>query len=122
MTHYSERLPLEVEQGAVRRLSFATDVVKTDGGGEVRNARWSVPLRTYELSFPTAHRNNTVYQRVLYLYNLTLGGLHSFDMAEWTDNTHSTIVKVRFDSSLAITGIDRNLDHIETLTLVEVRT
>lgn len=121
MTHYATRLPRQIEVGAVRRLKYSVDVVTTDGGAEVRNARWSAPLRSYELSFPSAPRDDPVYQAVIDLYVLTGGGLHSFDMAEWVDNTHSTIVPVRFDSPLQITGLDHRLDHIDTLTLVEVR-
>ncbi len=122
MTHLTNRLPKQIEVGAVRRLRYSTDVVKMDGGGEVRNARWSAPLREYDISFPASKRDGVVYQEILALYDLTLGGLHSFDMAEWVDGSEMTIVPVRFDSPLTITGIDRNLDHIDTMTLVEVRT
>ena len=121
MTHFTHRLPRQIEVGAIRRLQYSTTVVKTDGGGEVRRARWSAPLRSYDISFPAAKRDDAVYQAVLYLYELTLGGLHSFDMAEWVDEAEATIVPVRFDSPLTILGINRRLDHIETLTLVEVR-
>ena len=105
----------------MRHLEYSTQVVETDGGGEVRNARWAAPLRTYEISFPTAQRNDPIYRAVLALYAAAQGGLHSFNFAEWVDETASTIVPVRFDSALSITGIDRRLDHIETLTLKEVR-
>lgn len=121
MTHYSDRLPQQVEVGAIRHLTYSNEVVKTDGGSEVRNARWSTPLRSYEISFPTATRDNAVYLAVLRLYDLTLGGTHTFDFAEWVDNSLSTVVQVRFDSPLSIQGVDIHHDHIETLTLVEVR-
>ena len=121
MAHLADRLPTQIEQGAVRRLEYSTQVVETDGGGEVRNARWAAPLRTYEISFPAAQRSDPTYRAVLALYAAALGGLHSFNFAEWVDESASTIVPVRFDSPLAITGLDRRLDHIETLTLKEVR-
>lgn len=119
--HLSDRLPSQVEQGAIRRLDYHTEVVTTDGGHEVRNARWSSPLRTYEISFPTSHRADDVYQAVIALYEKALGGLHSFDFKDWTDESGSTLVPVRFDTPLSITGIDRRLDKIEQLTLREVR-
>ncbi len=122
MSHLSTFLPREVEVGAIRRLSWSTEVVKTDGGAEVRNARWSAPLRSFEVSFPASKRDDPIYKAVIDLYEDTLGGLHSFNFTDWTDNTGSTTVPVRFDSPLSILGIDRRLDHIETVTLIEVRT
>ena len=121
MTHFAISLPAEIEIGAVRHLTYSNEVVTTDGGNEVRNARWSTPLRRYELTVPTSKRDGEAYKRVLDLYSLTMGGLHSFEFAEWVDDTRSTIVKVRFDGDLSITGIDRRHDHIEVFTLVEVR-
>lgn len=121
MTHFTDRLPTAIEVGAVRHLTYSTDVVTTDGGNEVRNARWETPLKRYELTIPVSKRSSSDYQQIISLYNMTLGGLHTFEFAEWLDETHSTIVTVRFDGELSITGVDRNLDHIETFTLVEVR-
>lgn len=121
MAHLGMRLPREVELGAVRRLEYSTEVVKTDGGHEVRNSRWSEPLRSYDLSFPPSRRDDPVYLAVITLYEAAKGGLHSFDIAEWIDETEATIIPVRFDSPLTINGIATHLDHIETLTLVEVR-
>lgn len=122
MTDFTDRLPSTVEQGALRRLSYATDVVTTDGGHEVRNARWATPLKTFEISFPTSRRDDDVYQAVVFLFEKTLGGLHTFLFKDWTDESGSSLIRVRFDSPLEITGIDRRLDHIEKLTLMEVRT
>ena len=121
MSHFTDRLPRNVEQGAVRSLKYSNDVVTTDGGFEVRNARWSTPLRTYEISFPTSTRTDATYLAVIALYQKTLGGTHSFDFQDWTDETGRTLVPVRFDTPLQITGIDIHHDHIEHITLVEVR-
>lgn len=121
MTHFTTRLPQQVELGAIRNLNYENEIVTTDGGYEVRNARWSSPLRTFEISFPTANRSDPVYQAVVALYAQTMGGLHSFEMIDWTDETGNTIVPVRFDTPLAIRGVDKYHDHIETLTLKEVR-
>jgi uncharacterized protein (TIGR02217 family) len=122
MAHLAATLPKQLEVGAVRKLNYSTEVVTTDGGREVRNARWATPLRTYEVSFPTALRQtDPVYQAVVSLYAAALGGLHSFSFVDWTDGTGSTIVPVRFDGPLTITGIDHRLDHIDQITLTEVR-
>lgn len=121
MAHLNTRLPEEVEIGAVRILEWGTEIVVTDGGHEVRNSRWSSPLRTYEVSFPHARRDDAVYEAVVALYEMAEGALHSFDFVDWTDETGSTIVPVRFDSPLEIATPAGHLDHIETLTLREVR-
>lgn len=119
MAHLAAFLPSEIEQGAVRHLDWGTEVVTTDGGHEVRNNRWSTPLRTFEVSFPTARRNDAIYTAVVGLFDQACGNLHSFNFRDWTQG--GEVIAVRFDSPLAIQGIDRNLDHIETLTLREVR-
>lgn len=119
--HLADTLPAQVEQGAVRDIDWGTEVVTTDGGYEVRNNRWAEPIRTFEISFPTAKRDDPIYQAVIALFEKAQGGLHSFNFRDWTDESGGTVVPVRFDSSLKITGIDRRLDHIETLTLREVK-
>ena len=119
MAHLTITLPRQVEQGAIRRLNYSNDIVTTDGGREVRIARWAQPLRHYEISFPAAVRTDAIYLAVISLYNASLGGLHSFNFTDWTDS--GTVVPVRFDTPLVITGLDINHDHIDTLTLIEVR-
>ena len=121
MAHLNTTLPIEIELGAIRRLRWETEVVTTDGGYEVRNSRWSSPLKTFEISFPPSTRDDPVYLAVIALYEAAQGGLHSFSFTDWTDETGGTVVRVRFDSPLEITGLATHLDHIETLSLVEVR-
>lgn len=119
MTHLASSLPSTVEQGAVRRVEWRTEVVETDGGYEVRNSRWAAPLRFFDVSFPTAKRStDTTYAAVIALYQEAQGSLHSFSFKDWSTGEQ---IAVRFDSPLTLTGLDRNLDHIETLTLREVR-
>lgn len=118
--HLPDYLPREIEIGAVRRLENQTEIVDTDGGYEVRNNRWSAPKRIFEVSFPTSTRDGTVYQDVIALYNLAQGGLHSFNFHDWTDESGGTVVPVRFDSPLEITGLATHIDHIETIVLKEV--
>lgn len=121
MAHLANYLPREIELGAIHRTTWETEVVTTDGGYEVRNARWSSPLRTFEVSFPPSLRDGTVYAEVKSLYEMTLGGLHSFNFRDWTDETGETVIAVRFDSPLEIEGIAQHLDHIASVTLKEVR-
>lgn len=118
MVDLASHLPAEVEIGAVRRLEYATDVVTTDGGYEVRNSRWATPLRVYEISYPTATRTNATYQAVLDLYAEAMGGLYSFTFTDWTDQE---AVPVRFDSPLEIDSPAGHLDHIVSMRLKEVR-
>lgn len=117
MAHLTETLPSQVEQGAVRLEDYEVEIVETDGGYEDRNLRHANPKREYEISFPTSKRDAETYLAVVSLYHLAKGRLHSFTFKDWTTGEH---IPVRFDSPLRITGIDQNLDHIETLTLREV--
>ena len=117
MTHLATSLPTKVEQGAVRIDAYAVEVVETDGGYEVRNLRHANNKRRYEVSFPTSKRSDPTYQAVLALYAQAKGRTHSFSFTDWTTGGS---IAVRFDSELRLTGLDYRLDHIETLTLVEV--
>jgi Conserved hypothetical protein 2217 (DUF2460) len=121
MTHLATFLPGEIELGPVQRTDWGIEVVTTDGGYEVRNARWSAPLRTFDISFPPSTRDGEVYQAVKQLYADSMGGLHSFNYRVWDDESGMTIVPVRFDSPLEIEGMAGHLDHIATFTLKEVR-
>lgn len=118
MTHLASTLPSSVEIGAVRRLNWNTQVVTTDSGTEVRNNRWSAPLRTYDVSFPVSRRDDATYLAVIALYEEAEGSLHSFDFTDWADEE---VVAVRFDSPLTTSGIASHLEHIVEVTLVEVR-
>lgn len=116
--HLDSTLPSSVEIGAQRRLDWGTQVVPTDSGTEVRNNRWSAPLRTYDVSFPVSKRDSTVYEEVIALYEEAEGNLHSFDFTDWSDGE---TVAVRFDGPLATVGVTPDLEHIVEVTLVEVR-
>jgi uncharacterized protein (TIGR02217 family) len=117
MTHLASTLPDDVEQGAQRSLDWGTEVVGTDSGAEVRNNRWSEPLRVYEISYPVRQRTDETYLAVVELYAEAEGNLHSFDFMDWADGV---LVPVRFDGPLRTTGVAEHLESIE-VTLVEVR-
>ena len=119
--HLGTHLPPEVELGATRSLRWNTEIVKTDGGYEVRNSRWSAPLRTFEIGFPPSTRDDDNYNAVIALYAEAEGGLHTFNFRDWTDESGYTVVKVRFDSDLEISGLAPHLDQIRGVVLVEVK-
>lgn len=118
MPDLATTLPEEVEIGAMRRLEYSTETVTTDGGFEVRNARWSEPLRVYEIAYPHATRDDAVYLAVVALYEEALGKLYSFTFHDWIDDVD---VDVRFDSPLEIETPAGHLDHIVSMRLMEVR-
>lgn len=119
MADLSATLPESVELGARRILQYATEVVTTDGGHEVRNQRWATPLREFEISWPMSLRDGAVHQAVLDLYEEAQGGLYSFRFKDWTDGQ---VVDVRFDSQLEIETPATHLDKIVSMRLKEVRT
>lgn len=121
MTHLATFLPPEIELGPVQSSDYGIDIVTTDGGFEVRNARWSSPLRTFQVAFPASTRDGEVYNAVRDLYAESMGGLHSFNYRVWDDESGTTIVKVRFGSPLEIEGLATHLDKIATFSLIEVR-
>ena len=118
MAHLSSTLPKRVELGATRHTDWGTEVVKTDSGAEVRNNRWSEPLRAYDVSFPVSRRTDSDYVAVTSLFEDAQGSLHSFNFTDWADNA---TVAVRFDGPLTTTGITQDLEQIVQVTLVEVR-
>lgn len=85
MAHIATRLSQNVEINAVRRQRWDVEVVTSDGGSEVRNSRWSQPLLEFDVSYPTALRDDAVFQSVLQAYLATGGGLDSFAFTDWTD-------------------------------------
>lgn len=198
MAFIDQHLPRQVEIGATRRDVEYIEIVTTDGGGEVRNARQSQSLHEFDVSFPMSARDNAVYLAVVALYKAARGQLHSFRFRDWANyqltaevigtgngsattfqvkqswtvdgETHSRIITrpisalqvfkngvlqtsgysinyatggltfsvapangvavsvtgefdlpVRFDGSLETLGYSGDLEHIETITLKEVR-
>lgn len=85
MAHIATRLSDHVEIGAVRMEEFNVETVRSDGGNEVRNSRWSQPLLRFEISFPTSTRDDAVFLEVRDAYRATGGGLDSFKFRDWSD-------------------------------------
>lgn len=121
MAHLGETLPEELALGARKSTDWGTEVVTTDGKFEVRNNRWSSPVRTFECSYPVSYRAGTVHRAVLALYELAEGMLHSFDMIDFTDPDGLRRIPVRFATPLDEVADAMDLNRIDTFTLVEVR-
>jgi uncharacterized protein (TIGR02217 family) len=119
MAHLGMTLPDYVEQGAVQSREYSTTIVTTDGGHEVRNARWADPLRAYDVSLVALDRSDDIHAAVVDLYDAALGSLHTFNFHDWTDGT-GVLRKVRFDGPLEVTGVANHLDDI-SFRLIEVK-
>lgn len=120
MGHIATTLPDEIETGATQVRDFATQIVTTDGGHEVRNNRWASPLRRYEVSYQALVRADATHAAVEALFEEAEGSLHTFNFQDWTDGS-GTVRTVRFDGPLELTGIAEHMDEV-SFRLVEVRT
>jgi uncharacterized protein (TIGR02217 family) len=118
--HLNVSLPTRIEVGAVRREEWDNEVVRTDGGQEVRNTRWSAPLRSYDISMPVTSTAGDLsdFNSVKQIWSDTEGGTHTFWFNDWVDSEQ---VKVRFSTPLQITSDAGHLRHIDQFTLQEVR-
>ena len=90
MTFINTRLPQEVEIGAVRREREPIDIVTTDGGFEVRNARHSQGLFEYEISFPHGAYDASVSVAVKDMFKASRGGLYAFRFRDF-DSENNTL-------------------------------
>jgi len=111
-------LPTAIENGAVRSLQWDREVVRTDGGSEVRNSRWSSPLRTWQIAFNNANIDSTDHAAVEAMFRNTEGGTHTFN---FTDEREGDTTRVRFDTDLQFTNTVGPFYHLDEFTLVEVR-
>jgi hypothetical protein len=120
MAEINTTLTENIEIGAVRRIVWDREIVRTDGGQEVRNTRWAAPLRSYEISMPSVSTSGdlTDYNAVLQVWEDSEGGTLTFTFHDWVDDED---VVVRFDSELQISSEAGHLRHIDTFTLQEVR-
>lgn len=92
MAFLNQRLPSQVEQNAVRRDEEDIEIVTTDGGFEVRNARSSQGLREFDISFPAAAYGDDVHDAVIALYKVARGKLYPFRFRDFTDYSLSAEV------------------------------
>lgn len=88
MTFINVRLPTQVEINAVRRETEPVDIVKTDGGFEVRNARHATGLFQYDVSFPAGDYDGTIIKAVKDMFKASRGGLYPFRFRDWDPENH----------------------------------
>ena len=111
-------LPSAFENGAVRILQQDKEVILTDGGYEVRNTRWSSPLRSWQISFNNAKVDDDDHATVEQMWRDTNGGTDTFNFADERDGDTA---RVRFDAELQFTNTVGPFYHLDTFTLREVR-
>lgn len=116
--HIDASLPTGIENGARRVYQWDKEIVKTDGGQEVRNSRWASPLRSWEIAFNNAKIDSADHAAVEQMWIDTEGGVHTFN---FTDERSGETVKVRFDTDLAFTNTVGPFHHLDTFTIQEVR-
>jgi hypothetical protein len=119
--HLDQTMPQRFELGAVRHIDWDTEIVRTDGGHEVRNNRWLLPVRTWEFSLPHMRRDDADYIALMALWIAAEGSLHSFWLNDPEDDTDASVYPVRFDTPLQLSFPASHLVHIDTFTLVEVK-
>lgn len=85
--HINQRLPLNVELGAVWRARMQLEVVETDGGFEDVNRRWENFLRAFDVTYPIARRDSSMLAGVTAAFLATGAGEYSFDFRDWRDHT-----------------------------------
>lgn len=83
MTFIDQRLPQELELGAIRREREMLDIVRTDGGYEVRNARHSQATYEYEISLPPGEFDDSVTTALEDMFKASRGGLYAFRFRDW---------------------------------------
>lgn len=80
---------MEIEVGAKAKPRYATDVITTDGGWEVRNSRWSYPLFEFVLTAfePATHETEEydVLDEFLDIFHVCGGSGGAFRFNYWRD-------------------------------------
>jgi len=85
MAFLNQRLPTQVEIGAVLRDDEDIEIVTTDGGFEVRNARASQSLREFDIAFPAARIGDAIQAAVKAQYKVARKSLHTWRFRDFTD-------------------------------------
>lgn len=83
MTFINQRLPDAIENNAQRIEREPVDIVKTDGGYEVRNVRHAQALFEYEISFGVEEYDSTTQEAVYAMWRASRGGLYAFRFRDW---------------------------------------
>jgi hypothetical protein len=111
-------LPAKIESGLVRISQQSNEIETTDGGYEVRNARWNSALRSWQPSYPIADADDVDHTAVEQMWEDTNYGVDTFN---FTDPKRGDTTRVRVDGALQFTNNVGSLYHLDTFTLKEVR-
>lgn len=90
MSFIDQRLPEQIEIGAVRHERADVDIVTTDGGFEVRNVRQAQDLLSYDIAFPPGEFTATVIDAVKTMVRASRIGLYAFRFRDF-DETMSAL-------------------------------
>jgi hypothetical protein len=91
-------LPTAIEKGSARFLQQKKEVEETDGGFEVRNTRWSGPLRSWQVGYPNKPLSDVNHAAVEQMYRNTNAGTDTFN---FYDEKSDDTARVRFDGDAA---------------------
>lgn len=83
MTFINERLPQSIENSAKRIEREPVEVVRTDGGFEVRNVRHAQGLFEYDIDFGPNEYEETDQEAVYAMWRASRGGLYAFRFRDW---------------------------------------
>lgn len=83
MTFINQRLPESIENNARRTEREAIDIVRTDGGFEVRNARHAQAVFEYDIDFGPNEYEETDQEAVYAMWRASRGGLYAFRFRDW---------------------------------------
>jgi uncharacterized protein (TIGR02217 family) len=86
VTVLTTRLDADIEAGAKAKPRYATDIVTTDGGFEVRNSRWAYPLFQFEFNLaPGVLGTDEPLDDVIEVFHLVGGSAGTFPFRHWAD-------------------------------------
>lgn len=122
-THIDERLPDNIEIGAVRiDPQDGLEIARQDNLRTVRNSRVTEDPIQWEIAFPVTNTEDgeetptAEFLKVRQLWQQTERGLYTFNFKCFVDGE---IHKVRFDSPLETAAPAGHLRKYQTMTIVE---
>lgn len=117
MEHLNLSLPTGIAPGDVRTAEQDVEVVRLNGGNEVRNQQWEEQVRGFEVSYPPMKKTDANFIAVMDLWAATEFGAFTFNHE---DPLTGETVRVRFDSKFSATHVAGPYYRIDTISLVEV--
>jgi uncharacterized protein (TIGR02217 family) len=83
VTFINTRLPESIENGARRIEREPVEIVRTDGGHEVRNVRHAQALFEYDIDFGPNEYEEADQEAVYAMWRASRGGLYAFRFRDW---------------------------------------